>query len=174
PDGSLREKGGRRKGSTGFSIVTPGGQLVELDVKDFDKMNKGRFYGATMSADRKHIIMYFSEKPNSPMSDLYASHLQADGSYSMPARLHLSTGADEVGPFISPDQTTLYFASGRQAPGRQGGIDIYKSTRLDDTWMKWSEPVNLGKPVNTAALDFYFTIDAQGNIYTSRANKALE
>lgn len=174
PDGSIFIKGGRSKGEKGFSMVTPNGNLVELDVKDFKKMNKGRFYGATMSADRKHIIIYFSERENSALSDLYASHLQPDGSYSVPEKLALSTSTDEVGPFISPDQKTLYFGSARQAPGRQGGVDIYKSTRLDDTWMKWSTPVNLGKPINTSALDFYFTIDSQGNIFTSRANKALE
>ena len=174
PDGSIFIKGGRRKGEKGFSIVTAGRQLVELDVKDFNKMNKGRFYGATMSSDKKHIIIYFSEKDNSPFSDLYASHLQTDGSYSQPVKLKLSTSTDEVGPFIAPDQKTLYFGSARQAPGRQGGVDIYKAARLDDTWMNWSEPVNLGKPINTAALDFYFTMDAAGNIFTSRANKALE
>jgi outer membrane protein OmpA-like peptidoglycan-associated protein len=174
PDGSIFIKGGRSKGEKGFSIVSPGGSLTELDVKEFKKMNQGRFYGASMSADRKHIIIYFSEKENSPFSDLYASHQQPDGSYSQPVKMKLSTTTDEVGPFIAPDQKTLYFGSARQAPGRQGGVDIYKATRLDDTWMSWSEPVNLGKPINTAALDFYFTIDAQGNIFTSRANKALE
>lgn len=174
PDGNIFIKGGRKKGEQGFSIITNGRQLVELLVKDFGKMNKGRFYGATMSSDKKHIIIYFSEKENSAFSDLYASHLQGDGTYSQPVKLSLSTNTDEVGPFIGPDQKTLYFGSARMAPGRQGGVDIYKSTRLDDSWMKWSEPINLGKPVNTAALDFYFTMDNQGNIFTSRANKALE
>lgn len=174
PDGSLFIKGGKRKGEKGFSIITSARQHIVLDVKDFGKMNKGRFYGASMSSDKKHIIIYFSERENSAVSDLYASHLQPDGSYSRPAKLDLSTNMDEVGPFISPDQSTLYFGSGRMAPGRQGGVDIYKSQRLDDTWTKWSEPVNLGKPINTAALDFYFTIDSHGNIFTSRANKALE
>ncbi|HEY9487732.1 MAG TPA: OmpA family protein [Chryseosolibacter sp.] len=174
PDGSIFIKGGKRKGQKGFSIVTAGKQLVELEVKDFNKMNNGRFYGATMSADKKHIIIYFSEKDNSPISDLYASHLQGDGSYSQPVKLKLSTSTDEVGPFIDPDQKTLYFGSARQAPGRQGGVDIYKSARLDDSWMNWSEPINLGKPINTSALDFYFTVDSHGNIFTSRANKALE
>jgi outer membrane protein OmpA-like peptidoglycan-associated protein len=32
----------------------------------------------------------------------------------------------------------------------------------------------MGKPINTSALDFYFTIDKSGNIFTSRANKAIE
>lgn len=174
PDGNIFIKGGKNKGEKGFSIANTNGKLQELEVKEFKKMNKGRFYGASMSADKKHIIMYFSEKDNSPYSDLYISHMEADGIYSTPVKMSLSTSTDEVGPFISPDQKALYFGSARQAPGRQGGVDIYKSTRLDESWMKWSEPVNVGQPINTGALDFYFTVDAEGNIFTSRANKALE
>ncbi|HEY3405753.1 MAG TPA: hypothetical protein VGK59_20355, partial [Ohtaekwangia sp.] len=173
-DGSLFIRGGKSKGEKGFSIATTGGSLSEIDVKDFKSMNKGRFYGASMSVDKKHIILYFSEKDGSELSDLYESHLVSGVSYTRPEKLKLSTTTDEVGPFISPDQTTLYFGSARQSPGRQGGVDIYRSTRLDDTWMNWSEPINMGKPINTSALDFYFTIDKNGNVFTSRANKALE
>ena len=173
PDGSLFIKGGGTKGEKGFSIVN-GSSLSELEVKDFKSMNKGRFYGASMSADGKHIMMYFSEVDNSANSDLYASHQQPDGTFSKPAKLKLSTNTDDVGPFIGPDQQTLYFASARQSPGRQGGVDIYKTSRLDDTWMNWSEPINMGKPINTSALDYYFTIDNAGNVFTSRANKALD
>lgn len=172
-DGSLFIKGGSSKGEKGFSIVN-GNSIRELNVKDFKSMNKGRFYGASMSADGKHIIIYFSEKENSAYSDLYESHQQPDGSFSKPVKMRLSTPTDDVGPFISPDQKALYFASARQAPGRQGGVDIYKSMRKDDTWSNWSEPVNMGKPINTSALDFYFTIDNAGNVFTSRANKALD
>ena len=173
-DGTLFIKGGRSKGEKGFSIVTSGGSLQELDVKDFKNMNKGRFYGATMSADKKHMIIYFSEKQNSIASDLYISHAQPDGSWSRPEMLKISAPQDDVGPFIHPDQKTLYFSSARIAPGRQGQTDIYKCTRMDDTWENWSTPVNLGKPINTGGEDFYFTIDKAGNVITSRANKALE
>jgi outer membrane protein OmpA-like peptidoglycan-associated protein len=173
PDGSLFIKGGKSRGEKGFSMVT-GSSLRELDVKDFKNMNKGRFYGASISADLKHIIMYFGEQTNSPNSDLYVSHQQPDGSYSRPAKMALSTNTDDVGPFIGPDQKTLYFASARPAPGRQGTVDIYKTNRLDETWNNWSEPVNMGKPINTSALDYYFTIDKAGNIFTSRANKAMD
>jgi OmpA-OmpF porin, OOP family len=172
-DGSLLVRGGRTRGEKGFSIVQ-NGSIRELDVKDFKSMNKGRFYGASMSADKKHMILYFSEKENNPNSDLYISHSQPDGSWSKPALLKLSTTTDDLGPFVGPDQKTLYFASGRQGAGRQGGTDIYKTTRMDDSWTNWSEPVNLGKPINTSALDFYFTIDRAGNVFTSRANKAIE
>jgi len=174
PEGDIFIKGGRTRGEKGFSIARNGGGLNELDVKDFKKMNKGRFYGASMSADRKHIIMYFSEVDNSPNSDLYESHIEGDGSYTKPVKMKLSTNLDDVGPFIGPDQKTLFFGSARQAPGRQGGVDIYKSARLDESWTNWSEPINMGKPINTSALDFYFTMDNAGNVFTSRANKALE
>ncbi len=176
PDGSLFIKGGRAsgdKGEKGFSIVS-GNSLREIEVKDFKAINKGRFYGASMSSDGKHIIMYFSEVEKSPNSDLYASHVQPDGTFSRPEKLKLSTNTDDLGPFISPDQKSLYFASGRQGKGRQGGVDIYKTERLDDTWMNWGEPVNMGKPINTGALDYYFTIDLAGNVFTSRANKAMD
>jgi len=173
PDGSLLIKGGKSKGTKGFSIVN-GKSLTEVEVKNFKAMNNGRFYGGSMSADKKHLIMYFSEKENSPYSDLYASHLQGDGTFSAPAKLALSTSTDEVGPFISPDQQSLYFASGRSAPGKQGLVDIYKSKRVDDSWANWDTPVNMGKPINTGGDDFYFTIDATNNMYTSRANKALD
>ena len=32
----------------------------------------------------------------------------------------------------------------------------------------------MGKPINTSALDYYFTIDNAGNVFTSRANKAMD
>ena len=173
PDGSLFIKGGSKKGEKGFSLVS-GNSLRELEVKDFKSMNKGRFYGASMSADRKHIIIYFSEVANSPNSDLYSSHQEPDGSFSKPEKLSLSTSTDDVGPFIGPDQKVLYFASARQSPGRQGGVDIYVSKREDESWAKWSEPINLGKTINTSALDYYFTIDNEAHAFTSRANKALD
>jgi OOP family OmpA-OmpF porin len=172
-DGSLFIRGGRTKGEKGFSLVN-GGSIQEITVKDFKSMNKGRFYGASMSADKKHMILYFSEKEESQYSDLYSSHAQGDGTWSRPALISLTSPTDDVGPFIAPDQKTLYFASARQAPGRQGGVDIYKTQRTDETWNNWSTPVNLGKPINTSALDFYFTVDRAGNVYTSRANKAQE
>jgi OmpA-OmpF porin, OOP family len=172
-DGSLLIKGGRSRGEKGFSLVT-GGSLRELDVKDFKSMNKGRFYGGAMSADKKHLIMYFSEKEGAISSDLYISHAQSDGSFSKPVLMKLNSPQDDVGTFIGPDQNTLYFASARSVAGRQGLTDILKSTRLDDTWNNWSPPVNLGKPINTSGEDFYFTMDKAGNVITSRSNKAIE
>ncbi len=174
PDGSLFIRGGRGRDEVGFSIVTKSGSHTELKVTDFKDMRKGRFYGATMSSDQKHMILYFSEAPQAIKSDLYVSHLQNDGSYSRPVKLKITDGNDEFGPFLSPDNKHLYYASDRSDPNKQGGADIYVIERLDETWNEWSKPVNLKKPVNTAAGDAYFTIDAHGNVYTSRANSRVD
>jgi OOP family OmpA-OmpF porin len=174
PDGSLLIRGGRGRDEIGFSTVSSSGSLSELKVADFKDMMRGKFYGATMSSDKKHMIIYFSEAPQSPRSDLYVSHLQGDGSYSKPVKLKITDGADEFGPFLNPNDKTLYYASDRSDPNKQGGADIYRAERLDDTWNNWSKPVNLNKPINTAASDSYYTVDATGNVYTSRANSRVD
>jgi outer membrane protein OmpA-like peptidoglycan-associated protein len=174
PDGSLFVRGGSGKNDKGVSIVSPSGRWNELPIKDFAKMDKGQFNGATISSDLKHVIMYFSEVAGSARSDLYISNQQPDGSWPRPIKLPMSTGGDEFGPFIGPDQNSLYFASDRIVPGRIGNVDIYKVTRLDDTWMKWSTPVNLGKGVNTIGGDAYFSLDAQGNVFTCRMGSLVD
>jgi outer membrane protein OmpA-like peptidoglycan-associated protein len=174
PDGSLLIRGGRGRDEIGFSIVSKGGGTTELNVKDFKTMSKGRFYGATMSSDQKHMILYFSEAPQAIKSDLYISHAEGNGDWSRPVKLKITDGSDEFGPFLAPDNKTLFFASDRSDPKKQGGADIYKSERLDDSWNNWSKPQNLFRPINTAAGDAYFTVDAAGNVFTSRANSRVD
>jgi OOP family OmpA-OmpF porin len=173
PDGSLLVRGGKSKNQPGFSIVSSGGGWKELKVPDFGTMSRGQFNGAAISADAKHLILYFSEQVKGIRSDLYISHEQ-NGVWSRPVKLKISTGSDEFAPFMSPDDKTLYFASDRPVNPRQGGADIYKATRLDDTWNNWSEPVNLGPPISTAAADDYFSVDAAGNVYTARSNSRTD
>jgi outer membrane protein OmpA-like peptidoglycan-associated protein len=118
--------------------------------------------------------LYFSEKPNDKFSDLYLSQQQSNGQWSKPVKLKLSSPADDYSPFLSPDQKTLYFSSDRFSKDKVGGTDIYKSTRLDETWLNWSEPVNLGKAINTGAGDAYFSIDTHGNIFTARSGARVD
>lgn len=173
PDGSLFIKGGRGKDSKGFSIIT-GSSIKELDVPNFKELNKGKFYGASLSSDGKHMIIFFGSTPAGARSQLYVSNQEANGNWSAPKRINISTKDDDFGPFISFDDKTLYFASDRNAPGRKGKADIYKATRLDDTWQNWSTPVNMGAPINTAADEYYFCMDREGHVFNSRANSTLD
>jgi outer membrane protein OmpA-like peptidoglycan-associated protein len=54
----------------------------------------------------------------------------------------------------------LYFSS-KGHPG-YGSNDMYVSTRLDDSWTNWSEPLNLGSSINTVGWDAYFSVPANG------------
>lgn len=164
--------GGKDKGSKGISMTyKENGQWTkphQVHIPGFNAMNVGQYYGATMTQDRSYMIHYFSETPKSQKSDLYLSIKKNDNHYTRPIKLPLSTTADEFSPFISADTKTLYFSSDRK--GTLGQADVWKTTRLDDSWMSWSEPVNLGAPVNSKGFDAYFSVEASWkNAYTTRA-----
>ncbi|MEM9857982.1 MAG: OmpA family protein [Bacteroidota bacterium] len=171
--------GGSGKNSAGFSFTHRSGNSwskpEELKVTDFKKMNQGKFYGASMSATGNYMILYFSEKENSTFSDLYLTQKQGD-SWTRPVKLAapLNTSRDEFGPFLAPDDKTMYFASNRKTEGSVGGMDIWKSTRLDDSWLNWSAPVNVGRPLNTRAFDSYMSIDTYGNIFTTQSGRTID
>lgn len=96
-------------------------------------------------------------------TDLYISFRQQDGTYGRPKNLGPminSPGAERT-PFMHPDGKTLYFSSNGY-PGF-GGLDLYKSVRLDDTWTKWSKPVHLGKTLNTTSDDWGFQLTASSD-----------
>jgi len=141
-----------------------------LRIPDYDRMNKGRFSGAFMSSDGQVLIMYFSETKDANRSDLYVSFNKGGNSWTSPQKIGapINTHLDEFGPFITADNKSLFFASNRG--GGYGSADIYRSERLDDTWLKWSQPVNIGPPVNTGGFDAYFSMDASGkDIFSTRA-----
>ena len=139
-----------------------------LEVEGYTKMSVGDFSGANMSNDMKVALLYFSETAGSAKSDLYVSFQTGPHSYSKPKALGLNTTKDEFGPYLCADNKTMYFASDR--PGGFGLADIYVTQRLDSTWLNWSKPKNIGKPVNTKGFDAYFSMDeTMENAYTTRA-----
>lgn len=172
-------RGGSSKNEEGFSFIHKQGEIwskaEELDIEGFKKMHQGKFYGATMSTDRNFMILYFSEKPNSEFNDLYLSKNLGGDKWSRPEKLgtNINTGRDEFGPFLAPDDKTLYFSSTRKDMGF-GYSDIYKTKRLDDTWTKWSNPENVGRPLNTRAYDAYFSIDTHKNVFTTQSGNTID
>ncbi|MDQ2771382.1 MAG: OmpA family protein [Bacteroidota bacterium] len=94
--------------------------------------------------------------------DLYVSLRRPDGSWPplRPLGATINTSGSEQAPFLAPDGKTLYFSSDGH-PG-YGSADIFVSTRLDDSWTKWSEPLNLGPGVNTPRHESYFSLPASG------------
>lgn len=94
--------------------------------------------------------------PNLGGKDIFVCEKQKNGNWG-PAKnigAPINTKYDEEGVFMHPDGVTMYFCSKRD--GGMGGYDIFYSE--SDGAGNWSEPVNIGYPVNTPDDDVFFVV----------------
>ncbi len=133
-------------------ISSDGNALIFSSVREQDgngiDFSHNEFYHATQA--------YFS--------DLYVS-IQSENGWSNPINLGnaINTNFIERSPFLHPDMKTLYFSS--DGHGGLGKLDVYMTTRLADScWNCWSEPVNLGKEINTVSDDWGYRITTDGSM----------
>lgn len=84
------------------------------------------------------------------------------GKWSAPENLGpvINTQYDEKSPFMHSDFETMYFSSDGH-PG-VGGFDIFFSKVGQD--QKWSEPKNIGVPINTKGDDLGFFVSTDGHL----------
>ncbi|WP_310588991.1 OmpA family protein [Fibrella forsythiae] len=104
---------------------------------------------ASLSADGRLLVFTACQsgvRQGFGSCDLYSTQKTGDV-WSVPQNLGptINTRDYESQPSLSADGRQLYFVSNR--PGGLGQRDIWRSTR--NASGDWSEPVNLGKPVNT-------------------------
>lgn len=111
----------------------------------------------------KVLILALQMRDTRGDQDLYVSFRAGTNRWTKPKNMGvaINTGKVEFAPFLASDNKTLYFASNGH-PGL-GEADIFYSKRLDDTWLNWSEPKNIGDAVNTRYWDGYYTISAKGD-----------
>jgi hypothetical protein len=114
----------------------------------------------SISANGNLLIFSSNRQGGSGGKDLWYSVLKDNGTWSVPVNLgnKINTFGDEMSPFIHFDGKSLYFASDGH-PG-MGGFDIYMTTMDDDS--TWSEPRNLGYPINTYNDDMGLVIETSG------------
>lgn len=99
-----------------------------------------------------------------------------NGTWSNPEVISFSGQYFDIEPFFSGDGLTLYFASNRPLDDTSNSpkdFDIWYTTRasLSD---KWSQPKNLGAPINTSMDEFYPIITNSKNIYFTLDNPELK
>jgi len=112
----------------------------------------------SLSADGR-ALYFISNRPNGiGQRDIWMTQLDDGDKWTKPKNLGplINTVDDEVSPFIHPNNRTLYFGSN----GRKGfgGFDIYFS-EFDG---HWTEPKNLGYPINTGEDQVSLFITAGG------------
>lgn len=128
----------------------------------------------TVSPFENVLIMAVEGPESEGGKDLYISFLQKDKSWSEPRNLGnvINTADNEGTPFLALDNKTLYFFSSGHAGFGQG--DIFLSRRLDDTWLNWSTPENLGPAINSPLWDAFINIPATGDYaYFSASDKVV-
>lgn len=122
---------------------------------------------ATYSYDGKTIYFCSDRKDGYGEHDIYRSVMDSKGRWGKPENLGpvVNTPYDEKSVFAHPDGKTLYFCSDGH-PG-YGGFDIFVTTYVNG---EWTEPINLGYPVNTSGDDAYFVItaDKRTGYYSSK------
>jgi len=134
-----------------------------LQIRNYYKYDRGLESGASMLNDGKTLLLYMTPVEQGSQYDIFVCFLQGDGTWSEPKSLGKKIDLpdyDERTPYMASDGVTMYFSSNR--PGGLGNNDIYMTKRLDNSWTKWSDPVNLGSPINTPDWDAFFTLDAGG------------
>ncbi len=156
---------------TGSSMATRKGddysKPISLDIEnEYNYSPKADFF---LVPSGEALIMSSERDDTYGGRDLYISFKKTKLEWTEPVNLggSLNTIAEEASPFLAKDGKTLYFSSAGHAG--YGGLDIYVTRRLDDTWLKWSTPENLGSGINTDLDDEYFSIPSSGkHLYFTR------
>jgi hypothetical protein len=115
---------------------------------------------ACFSKDARSLYFTSNRKGGYGGLDIYLTEKQADGKWGAPINLGniINTPYNEESPYICEDGLVLYFSS--YGHYNMGGYDIFCSRKKNDG--SWSEPVNLGYPINTTDDDLYFQPTGNG------------
>lgn len=109
---------------------------------------------ASISKDGKSLYFTSDVRGGSGSFDIYVSHRDEKGNWGEAVNLGptINTPFEEQTPFISKNDSVLFFSS--QGHGSLGGFDVFYSEL--NSYGIWSEPVNMGYPVNTTGDDLFF------------------
>jgi OmpA-OmpF porin, OOP family len=172
--GNAYQAGGGVGSGLSISYRTREGWSAPKPVPVRDYYNLDAFGEFQLAANGSVILLAIERRDGYGKRDLYASFRMPDDGWSAPLNLgpDVNTAGLEMSPFLAPDMRTLYFSSSG-FPG-YGRNDMFMSRRLDESWTSWSEPVNLGKGLNSAGMDAYYTLPATGDFaYFASSNRSL-
>ena len=130
-----------------------------------DKINLPKSSELSCSITSEGKTLYFSS--NRPGGygglDIWKSQL-VKGQWSEPLNMgpKINTKEDEDAPFIHPDGVTLYYST--KGKKTMGGYDIVYTTLEKNGW---TEPENIGFPINSVQDDIYYVVTANDHGYYS-------
>ena len=156
-DGSFRDEGISKvdRDATGKN-----GKPLAVEIANY--YSAGPATSFFMSPDAQILLMSLERGDSQGANDLYVSRPTPDGLWTEPFNLGavVNSPGFEFAPWLAADGKTLYFSSYGHAG--YGSADIFVTTRLDETWTRWTEPRNLGAPLNGPGFDAYLSLTADG------------
>ncbi|MEA1873571.1 MAG: OmpA family protein [Bacteroidota bacterium] len=155
---------------------TPNGTILtsELEGDEWSKPKelsrhinqKSHETSATVSADGKYFY-FVSDRdkddfgtPSYGGKDIYVCEKTYKGKWGKVKNIGsaINTEYNEEACFIHPDGITMYLSS--EGFNSMGEYDIFKTTK--DSLGNWTEPENIGYPVNTPSRDVFFVMAGSG------------
>ncbi|NDC28894.1 MAG: hypothetical protein EBZ94_06125, partial [Crocinitomicaceae bacterium] len=123
-----------------------------------------------LSADGKELF-FTSKRNGSRDNDVFYSQRQEDGNWSSAIPFDIiNTAGKDKSPFFHQDGKTLYFVSSNSNERKGlGGLDIFYIRKEGDNW---SEPKNIGFPINSENDELGLFISTDGKTaYFSSTNE---
>jgi hypothetical protein len=128
-----------------------------------DNINSSKAEEIAACISNDGSILYFASnrEGGSGGTDLYLSRKLPNGSWGPAQNLgpEINTPYDEDFPNITGDGKVLYFSSNGHTT--MGGYDIFKA-ELNPETKQYSNPKNLGSPINTPEDNYNFRVSANG------------
>lgn len=135
------------------------------DAINLDELNSSKWESQpALSADGQFLFFvraFRSSDTGEVVQDIYMSQRGDEGDWLPAVALPgvINSKGREENPFLHSDGVSLYFASDG-LPG-MGGMDLFVSRKQDDG--TWSEPENLGYPINTHGDENSLQVFADGS-----------
>ncbi|MBS1653147.1 MAG: hypothetical protein JSU07_14165 [Bacteroidetes bacterium] len=108
------------------------------------------------------IVLFFASNRKGGVGglDIWYSEVNDNGTFVEPVNCgkKINTPDDEITPWYVNEQKQLYFSSTYHKG--LGGYDIFKSTYSDSGF---TEPQNVGYPINSSYNDIYFSVNKDRN-----------
>ncbi len=125
-------------------------------------VNSGAWEGScSLASDGKTLFFTSERKGGYGGKDIYTSRLQPDGSWGTAINMgdKINTPYDDDAPFIHPDGRILVYSS--KGKNSMGGYDVFRAV-FNPSDSSWSDPENMGYPINSPDDDIYYVLTADG------------
>ncbi|MES2567812.1 MAG: OmpA family protein [Bacteroidota bacterium] len=156
------------KGDGNIYSTSLEGNFWSVPKKLNSHINSKSWEPSAFIAANGRTLYFTSDRPGGyGGTDIYKSEKNSSGEWGKAINLgpSINTMYDEDAPFLHPDGISLYFTSNGHET--MGGFDIFESSLLEGG--KWSEPVNVGYPINSPDDEAFFVLspDKKTAYYTS-------